>query len=97
MKETVKTSYIVDDYKKKALCLLVADQIYAAYPKLVKQEKQLSEQYARYHYTTEETRYLLTQGARTNDNTRVQTSKIADPTGNAAISAESYCAYLNKK
>lgn len=97
MKETVKTSYIADDYKKKALCLLVADQIYAAYPRLVKQEEQLSEQYAGYHYTVDETRYMLAQGARTDNNTRVQTSRIADPTGNAAISAESYCAYLNKK
>lgn len=97
MKEIVKTSYIADDYKKKALCFLVADQIYAEYPKLVKQEKKLAEQNARYHYTVDEARYMLTQGARTDNNTRVQTGRIGDPTSNAAISAESYCAYLNKK
>lgn len=97
MKEIVKTSYIADDYKKKALCFLVADQIYAEYPKLVKQEKKLAEQNARYHYTVDEARYMLTQGARTDNNTRVQTGRIGDPTANAAIGADSYCAYLNKK
>ena len=97
MKATVKMSYTADNNKKKALCFLVADQIYTAYPRLVKQEKQLSEQYARYNYTKEDARYLLAQGARTDNNTRVQIGRIGDPTGNAAISAESYCQYLNKK